>query len=243
MTIYDLAFGTDPTSLTVHPSGRGPIAAPDGTPAPVLAGWSGGIAPGIGTEHWPHGAVHDLPMVHLLTLWLPAEYRRRGDDSLVAVSLFQADDHVADEAADPGHHVRHPRQVDLEDVIGGSFAAIWLTRTEYDARSEPPADPGTPRGPDGLNAWDHTATAVPVWLVERVGDPGAGQVPTEQHGAEVQRAFHGRSHLGGTALPVQALPEGLTPYYLELEDGVGGANFGGGNCQYDLENDTFDWAC
>lgn len=52
-----------------------------------------------------------------------------------------------------------------------------------------------------------------------------------------------RCHLGGTSFPVQAMPEGLTPWYLELEE-IAGLNFGGdGNAQIDLESDTFDWAC
>ncbi len=52
----------------------------------------------------------------------------------------------------------------------------------------------------------------------------------------------GLSNLGGTAFPVQAMPEGLTPYYLEIDE-IAGLNFGSGSCQIDLESDTFDWAC
>ena len=44
------------------------------------------------------------------------------------------------------------------------------------------------------------------------------------------------------AFPLQALPEGLTPYYLEIEE-ISGMNFGGGNAQLDLESGVFDWAC
>jgi hypothetical protein len=56
-------------------------------------------------------------------------------------------------------------------------------------------------------------------------------------------ALAGRCHLGGTAFPVQELPEGLTPWYLELTE-LPGLNFGGGGtAQIDLESDTFDWAC
>lgn len=51
------------------------------------------------------------------------------------------------------------------------------------------------------------------------------------------------SHLGGTAFPVQAMPAGLTPWYLEFEE-ISGLNFGGGgSAQIDLESNTFDWAC
>lgn len=56
-------------------------------------------------------------------------------------------------------------------------------------------------------------------------------------------ALEGRDgHLGGTAFPYQALPEGLTPYYLEFWE-FGGLNFGGGSAQLDLESEVFDWAC
>jgi hypothetical protein len=86
---------------------------------------------------------------------------------------------------------------------------------------------------------------IPIFLVGRAFDPNAGKAPTEasdtgyvdvilSENPEL-KAFceevHGRSHLGGTCLPVQAMPEGLTPFYLELEDEIGGANFGGGNMQ------------
>jgi hypothetical protein len=122
-----------------------------------------------------------------------------------------------------------------------------------------------------LNAWDHAEPEVSIWLAPRAFDPNAGKAPVEvwsddeDEGSESPsadpegyvdvvlskveklRAFfdehHGRSHLGGTCLPVQAMPEGLTPWFLELEDEVGGANFGGGNMQLDLESGVFDWAC
>ncbi|MFD0427219.1 hypothetical protein ACFQ60_00995 [Streptomyces zhihengii] len=55
-------------------------------------------------------------------------------------------------------------------------------------------------------------------------------------------SVEGISHLGGTVMPCQTLPKGLTPYVFELEDGVGGVNFGGGNAQIDLESGVFDWA-
>jgi hypothetical protein len=123
-----------------------------------------------------------------------------------------------------------------------------------------------------LNAWDHASAELPIWLAEREFDPNAGKSPVEvwtdedddedgrpdyvpsDHYEDVvltrsaklksfYEEVHGRSHLGGTCLPVQAMPAGLTPYFLEVEDGVGGANFGGGNMQLDLESGVFDWAC
>lgn len=46
----------------------------------------------------------------------------------------------------------------------------------------------------------------------------------------------------GTVFAVQALPDGLTGYVLELEE-LEHVNFGGGNAQIDLESGAFDWAC
>ena len=72
-------------------------------------------------------------------------------------------------------------------------------------------------------------------------DGGVGQRVSDQKVIAIE--VHGRSHLCGTCIPVQAMPEGLTPFFLELEDGVGNANFGGGNMQLDLVSGVFDWAC
>ncbi len=49
-----------------------------------------------------------------------------------------------------------------------------------------------------------------------------------------------KSHLGGTAFPVQGIPDGLTPWYRELKE-IAGLKFGGGgNAQIVLESETFD---
>lgn len=236
-------------------------------------------------------------MVHLLTLELPHEYRRKGP-ALVGLALFQADDHVA--KATPGakealttgvatdtsafmaslvraHGARHPQAIDLVDLIGGNFVAIWLREEELRGPHRAPPEDDRASAPaiqtgQNLNAWDHTRPEVSIWLAERPFDPNAGKSPKEIYSddededappppyepsdeyvdvvltrIEKLKAFyeehHGRSHLGGTCLPVQSLPEGLTPWFLELEDEIGGANFGGGNLQYDLQSGVFDWAC
>ncbi|PJN31220.1 hypothetical protein CG717_15665 [Streptomyces sp. CB02613] len=283
MKAYDLGFGESAGSLSVHPGRSIEIDLPGAR----VAGWCGGRAPGIGAASWPRSPVTGLPMIHVITLELPEDYRRKGDD-LVAVSFFQADDHVADDiegvdellagtaptpeqAADPflaavaaTAAARHPRQQDLEDMIGGAHALIRLTAEEFAApRIDPPAD----IRPDGLgdrysrgqNAWDDSAPETTVWIGERTGDPNTGLAPAEDgedgEGGYVDawssddedlEAFwssvEGVSHLGGTVMPCQGLPDGLTPYVFELEDGVGGVNFGGGNAQIDLESGVFDWA-
>ncbi|MFC9734228.1 hypothetical protein ACFWGM_23700 [Streptomyces roseolus] len=277
---YDLGFGESVDALSVRPGKSVEIDLPGAR----IAGWCGGRAPGIGTASWPRSPVTGLPMTHVITLELPEDYRRKGQD-LVAVSFFHADDHVADaiegvdellagiaptpeQAADPflaavaaTAAARHPRQQDLEDMIGGAHALIWLTAEEFAApRMDPPAD----IRPDGLgnkysrgqNAWDDSAPEITVWIGERTGDPNTGIAPAEGgEGGYVEAwssndkdldafwsSVEGISHLGGTVMPCQTLPEGLTPYVFELEDGVGGVNFGGGNAQIDLESGVFDWA-
>lgn len=249
------------------------------------AGWCGGDAPAIPRDAWPRSPMTGFPMIHVLTLELPSEYRRKGKD-LVGISIFQADDHAA--RAVPGAReiaagaaptkeqatqsfyqdlVRarecvHPRATPLEDIIGGHFMLIWLTAEELGGpRLSAPVDHRkgvvTAEVGQNLNPWDNPLPLTPIFLVERPFDPNAGKAPTEStdtgyvdvilaEDPELKAFYeqvHGRSHLGGTCLPVQAMPEGLTPFFLELEDGMGGANFGGGNMQLDLESGVFDWAC
>ncbi|WP_327351439.1 hypothetical protein [Streptomyces sp. NBC_01304] len=283
MKAYDLGFGESADALLVRPGSDTAIDLPEAR----VAGWCGGRAPGIGAAGWPRSPITGLPMVHVLTLELPPDYRRKGP-ALVAIAFFQADDHVADDvdgvaellagsplsaeqAADPflaavaaAAAARHPRQQDLEDLIGGTHALIWLTAAELGApRTEPPADirpadPGDPSDPScfGRNAWDDSAAETTVWIGERADDPNTGIAPSEDgddayveawssedpHLQEYWTTISGRSHLGGTIVPCQAVPGGLTPYVFELEDGVGEVNFGGGNAQIDLESGVFDWA-
>ncbi|WP_405635590.1 hypothetical protein OG543_11545 [Streptomyces sp. NBC_01178] len=280
MKAYDLGFGETAGELSIRPGGAVGMELPDAR----VAGWCGGRGPGIGAAAWPRSPVTGLPMIHVITLELPEDYRRKGEH-LVAVSLFQADDHVADDvegvadllegaeppaeqAADPflaeveaAAAARHPEQEDLEDLIGGAHALIRLTAEEFAApRIDPPADI-RPAGlgdkySRGQNAWDDSAPETTVWIGERTGDPNTGIAPSEKgEGGYVPAwssddeelealwsSLDGISHLGGTVMPCQAMPEGLTPYVLELEDGVGGINLGGGTAQLDLETGFFDWA-
>lgn len=157
--------------------------------------------------------------------------------------------------------IDHPQLQLREDIIGGAFALVWLTEAEFEAGpGHPPIDvrrEGEWDATDeGLNAWDYRYPVTSVWLADRI-DPNAGRAPVEtpDEGDGYESPFTdnfeftawaeplwGLSHLGGTAFPVQAMPEGLTPYYLEIDE-IAGLNFGSGSCQIDLESDTFDWAC
>ncbi|MEV6099360.1 hypothetical protein [Nocardia sp. NPDC051981] len=148
----------------------------------------------------------------------------------------------------------------LEDDIGGAFALIWLTEAEYAAGpTVPPVDvrrAGEHGNDDeGPNAWDDPMPMTAVWLGIR-NDPNAGLAPSTSENSGYRQRYnpetrgwhgwaenlYGRCHLGGTTFYVQAMPQGLTPFYLELEE-FGGLNLGGGNAQIDLDSDTFDWAC
>ncbi|NOQ72989.1 MAG: hypothetical protein GQ574_13350 [Crocinitomix sp.] len=59
-------------------------------------GWANGRPPGLKTIQWPRSRVNGLPMAHIWTFLVPEEYRVKGEN-YIAISLFQADDHVADE--------------------------------------------------------------------------------------------------------------------------------------------------
>jgi hypothetical protein len=150
-------------------------------------------------------------------------------------------------------------------MIDGEFAILWLTRDELAGGPAASRPDLRPRGEhtdesEGTNAWDNVEPTVDIWLIPRV-DPNAGKAPVQLWGneqgadgyvnafsdggglADWAEPLFAMSHLGGTAFPVQAMPDGLTPWYLELEE-ISGLNFGGGgNAQFDLESDTFDWAC
>ncbi|NYI58224.1 hypothetical protein [Cellulomonas soli] len=164
--------------------------------------------------------------------------------------------------ADIARCADHPQLCRRSDIIDGQFALVRLTQEEFDAGPTPP--PVDPRRPgehvatdEGPNAWDTLEPLVRVWLLER-RDPNAGHVPVDLeaaagalgHASPFDERFGLRpwaqglasSHLGGTAFPVQGLPPGHTPFYLELEE-LPGLNFGGGNAQIDLESDTFGWSC
>lgn len=264
MLAYDLLFENPDTDTVLRdparPQGRGgPLPRPTEAPA----GWIGSAGPGIAPEAWPRGPLTGLPMFHVLTLALPPEFRRRGEE-FPAIAFFQGEGQFAEETdeddvdddpflADVEAAVEHPQHTILTDIIDGQFALIWLTEQEFLAGpTAPPADtrrPGEHEAEDeGPNAWDELHPTLKVWLTERP-DPNAGLVPSEDEteggyrpAAEWAGELSGRCHLGGTVMPVQALPEGLTPYFLELEE-TPGTNYGGGNLQLDLESGVFDWAC
>lgn len=156
----------------------------------------------------------------------------------------------------------HPMFYERVDIIDAVFGVLYLTEEEYARRSEGPQDvrrAGEHAGvEESLNQWDNSATVHTIGLIERE-DPNTGIAPhdneengyedpygTDETGSFCMKPWaeriYGRCHLGGTAFPVQAMPEGLTPYYIEFDE-IGDLNFGGGCAQLDLKTDVFDWAC
>lgn len=274
-TVYDMVFEDIDGALWDYPDGTPEDSRVDPTSwaaqHSVPAGRIGPVGPGIAPQQWPRDPTTGMPMMHIITLWLPEHFRRRGPD-LPGIALFQG----AGEAfmplpdnpdpADPfiidlRHHRPHPQQILLTDILDLYFAAIWLTADELTQIGSPPADRRRPgeHAHDGLprNAWNHDDPPMLVRLTPRRNDPNAGIAPVERdattdspylstwgdgdHHAWADR-LQWSNHLGGTVFPCQWIPDGLTPYYLDLFE-LPGMNIGTGTLQYDLESNVFDWAC
>ncbi|MGO1544845.1 MAG: hypothetical protein ACTHXA_10965 [Gulosibacter sp.] len=236
----------------------------------VEIGWLGTDGPAIPTEQWPRGTLTGLPMMHGFTIRLPEEYLRKGAE-YPGIAFFQGEGEFAEEfereAEDPfvqqlAGAQDHPMLQRREDIIGGEFAFIWLTEAELSGGPTPPPEDvrrdGEHNDDEGPNAWDSEVAHGLVYQSDR-DDLNAGKAPSEPavNGYQDPYDFEGPTqpfkpwadplhefdgHLGGTSFPYQALPEDLTPYYLEFWE-FGMLNFGGGVCQLDLESETFDWAC
>ena len=159
---------------------------------------------------------------------------------------------------------RHPQEIYLEDIIGGGWALIWLTEAEFHGESTPLPDRDNSVYPNyAVEEWGSTyfITDKPAQFIKQVtrtDDPNIGKALTEWADEDDENAyvpmlstkgdvlkldrFHAKNHFGGTANPIQAMPE-FSPFYIEFEEEFGDANMGGGNGQIDLLNDQFDWAC
>lgn len=231
-------------------------------------GWIGYKGPNILWENWPRDPESKLPMFHFITVRVPEEYRTNGPE-YVGLSFFQGyteDVNYTTEAPsafteDWAKYVEHPQFMELTDIIDKKFGYIWLTEEELTPKAPAPDlrnDQEKADTPYGPHAWQDYSPYEPIqtcqwlWLVER-NDPNTGLTPNEkgeegyvnqwQLPKELWDELAGYSHFGGTTFCVQGMPEGLTPFYLEVEE-VPGANFGdSGNAQLDLKSGVFDWAC
>ncbi len=189
MHAYDLALVADAperTSLDCH-------------------GWCFGLPPGITTVQWPLDPANGYPLQHGFTLLLPSDYRCHGPE-IVAVSFFasavdlndggpieeapEIRTAMAGEAApdDPdllpfwrAERAAHPRLHRLEDILGTAYAAVLLTRSEFEGPiCSPPRLNGNPyldRLPPP--AWMAVGSGAAFW--QSAYSP-ALKLPMEQYG-------------------------------------------------------------
>lgn len=220
------------------------------------AGWEYGLPPGIKPEQWPRHATSGLPLIHGFTIHVPEEFRAKGSER-VGLSYFHPGDSesypgkservsaVLDGAALEGDEKKdpffvalakyaaaeHPATDYFEDILDHTHAIVWHTEAElHGARCPRPAE----KPPAGV---DPKAT--------HLDDPVSDETPLYFSDAAPERVF---IQLGAPLHPVQASAEeleeqGFGECVLEIETDVGGANYGDGNCQIDLENGLLDWAC
>ncbi|WP_244551393.1 hypothetical protein [Bradyrhizobium sp. Rc2d] len=110
-------------------------------------GWVYGLPPGITSEEWPLDPVSGYPLMHGFTLLLPEDYRVHGED-IVAVSFFATAPDHNDGGAPDDPEIReavlalpaHPRLSRMTDILDYEYAALLLTKAEYEgALATPPA--------------------------------------------------------------------------------------------------------
>ena len=174
-------------------------------------GWVYGLPPGIASEQWPLDPVSGYPLMHGFTLLLPEDYRVHGPD-IVAVSFFATAPDHNDGGAPDDPEIReavlartpHPRLSRMTDILDYEYAALLLSRAEYEgAFATPPAPLALataerPRWLDvgGASAFHEAAApyarkmfAAPpradlretraIALTPRANDPNAGKGPQD----------------------------------------------------------------
>ena len=111
-------------------------------------GWVYGLPPGITTAQWPLDPVTGYPLMHGFTLKLPDDYRVHGED-IVALSFFATAPDHNDGGAPDDPEIReavqarpaHPRLHRMTDILDYEYAALLLTRAEYDGAFATPPEP------------------------------------------------------------------------------------------------------
>ncbi|MGJ0577176.1 hypothetical protein ACR71G_03435 [Xenorhabdus bovienii] len=118
-------------------------------------GWSYGRPSGIKPCQWPRSRVNGVPMAHIFTVKIPAEYNVRGSD-VEYLSVFQSSDFEDDEEEGVNEFLQegsealdnnafwqelvlyrnnmHPREVYQVDEIGGGWCFIYLTEEEVSGK-------------------------------------------------------------------------------------------------------------
>ncbi|MBR0718541.1 hypothetical protein [Bradyrhizobium liaoningense] len=175
-------------------------------------GWVFGLPPGIVTEEWPLDPVSGYPLMHGFTLLLPSDYRVHGED-IVAVAFFATAPDHNDGGAPDDPEIRdavmarpaHPRLARMTDILDYEYAAILLSKREYDGAFATPPAPlslATAERPRWLDVGSAAAfheSALPyakkmfasapradlaetraIALQPRASDPNAGKAPRDE---------------------------------------------------------------
>lgn len=175
-------------------------------------GWVFGLPPGIATEQWPLDPVTGYPLMHGFTLRLPPDYRVHGED-IVAVAFFATAPDHNDGGAPDDPEIReavmarpvHPRLARMHDILDYEYAAILLSKAEYDGAFAMPPAPlplataERPRWLDIGGAAAFVENALPyarkmfanaprddltetraIALQPRASDPNAGKAPRDE---------------------------------------------------------------
>jgi len=230
-----------------------------GEDAEQAAGWEYGLPPGISSAQWPRSRSSGLPLIHGFTIAVPPMFRAKGEDR-VALSYFHPGDsesYPSDQAQtervgailsggalnddEKGHpfwealrehrSASHPAMVYHQDILEHDHVIVWHTEEEYRGERCPRPETSVPEG----------IKAKAMHLDAPVGD--------EQPLRFVDKAPKAiLIQLGWPLHPVQCDEDelrdaGFGEMVMEIETDVGGVNYGDGNCQIDLENGNFDWAC
>lgn len=259
-------------------------------------GWTAGMPAGISHQQWPRSTYYGYPLPHRFTVKVPREYRVKGDE-FIAVSVFFGSDEpyqqyrkkyqgveqvFANPTLSPEQEKSpfwqgllayiqnpHPMERRMKDILGQSWALIWLTKEEFQAPlSDFPSHasslyPGFSieemnKDEIGTNCFSDYDDPHYIRMSIRKGDVNVGRSMEEfediddpnhyipifsEEGKKFQlNQYFGSNHIGGTANPYQGYPE-FSPFYIEFEEEMGGMNMGGGNGQIDLLHDMVDWAC
>lgn len=219
-------------------------------------GWLYGTPPGLTEAEWPRHRQGGFPLAHAFTLELPQAYRvRKSADGrpYVAISFFHpgnaesvgfespegvaecfagdgdaGDDpflaaivaHVEALAATGGDRFVHT----FVDSLDHTHAVVFHTEESFRA---PRATYPSEVGPNDTSE-----------IFETLGEAAQPLFPAADDDRRVLS-------LGRPLHPMQGdeAVAAMGYHVLELSCDVGGANFGDGTAQYDLETGAFDWAC
>lgn len=100
------------------------------------AGWTGSRGPGLGWKYWPRSETTGLPMMLVITLWLPEDFQRQGPQYsgiafFAGEGQFVPDEDVVGDAEsddpflrDLAEAVKHPKLLRRRDIIDGEFALM-----------------------------------------------------------------------------------------------------------------------